>query len=69
LLIGDAAKTKALVAELAAHGYLVTGINYPVVPKGKDEIRVQLSAAHSDEDVDEFLAALAAAGKKLKIMS
>ncbi len=67
LLIGDAAKTKALVAELAASGYLVTGINYPVVPKGKDEIRVQLSAAHSDEDVDEFLAALAAAGKKLQI--
>jgi glycine C-acetyltransferase len=33
----------------------VTNINYPVVPKGKDEIRIQISAAHTKEDLDWFV--------------
>ena len=35
-------------------GILVTNINYPVVPKGRDEIRVQISAIHTKEDLDSF---------------
>jgi glycine C-acetyltransferase len=48
-------KTKALVEALFKEGILVTNINYPVVPKGKDEIRVQLGALHTRVDIDEFL--------------
>jgi len=68
LLIGDAAKTRSLADELRSRGFLVTPISYPVVPKGSDEIRVQLSASHSAEDVAEFLDALTAGAKKLGII-
>lgn len=58
ILIGDAAKTRALTDSLFEKGFLVTNISYPVVAKGSDEIRVQLSAAHSDEDMELFFEAL-----------
>jgi glycine C-acetyltransferase len=37
---------------MLAHGVYVTAFTYPVVPKGKARIRVQLSAAHSAEDIE-----------------
>lgn len=55
--IGDTHKTKELKKLLFDHGILVTNINYPVVPKGKDELRVQLSAAHTAEDLEAFMKA------------
>jgi glycine C-acetyltransferase len=58
LLIGDTLKAKELEMHLFKNGILVTGITYPVVPKGQDEIRVQLSALHTDKDLDEFASAL-----------
>ncbi|KKS95983.1 MAG: 7-keto-8-aminopelargonate synthetase and related enzyme, glycine C-acetyltransferase [Candidatus Gottesmanbacteria bacterium GW2011_GWA2_43_14] len=61
VLIADPFKTKALTDKLFAKGYLVTNINYPVVPKGKDEIRVQISAAQSREDIEKFAREAAAA--------
>ncbi len=54
LLLGDTAKAKALESYLFRHGILTTSITYPVVPKGRDEIRVQLSAAHTREDLKYF---------------
>ncbi len=68
VLIGDAGKTKALTLALYEAGYLVTNINYPVVPPGRDEIRVQLSASHTNEDIDAFIAAATEAGKKFAIL-
>ncbi|MBS3110028.1 aminotransferase class I/II-fold pyridoxal phosphate-dependent enzyme [Candidatus Woesearchaeota archaeon] len=68
LLIGDTAKTKALTKALFEAGILVTNINFPVVPKGRDEIRVQISAAHSREELDAFIEKMATAGKKLGII-
>lgn len=65
ILIGDPAKTKALTAKLFETGFLVTSINYPVVPKGRDEIRVQISAAHTHLDISEFVTALNLAAKQL----
>ncbi len=62
--IGDTHKTKELKKSLYDNGILVTNINYPVVPKGKDELRVQLSAAHTQADLDAFLSA-AKAGKSI----
>jgi glycine C-acetyltransferase len=58
LLIGDALKTKKIVRGLFKKGVIVTNISYPVVSKGKDEIRIQLSAAHTEKDIDELIKAL-----------
>lgn len=58
ILIGDPEKAKELAAKLFAAGILVTTISYPVVPAGKDEIRVQISAAHTEDDIKFFVAAL-----------
>ncbi|MGH6991532.1 MAG: aminotransferase class I/II-fold pyridoxal phosphate-dependent enzyme, partial [Stellaceae bacterium] len=59
LLVRDTAQTAALVAHLRANGVLATGINYPVVPKGEEEIRFQISADHSAADIDDALRVLA----------
>jgi glycine C-acetyltransferase len=58
LLLGDTQKAKQLEAHLFKAGILVTSITYPVVPRGQDEIRVQLSALHTDSDLREFASAL-----------
>ena len=68
LLIGDPVKTRQLVDELFNLGYIVTNISYPVVPKGKDEIRIQISASHSEKDLDEFMEALNKTGKLLDLL-
>jgi glycine C-acetyltransferase len=68
VLIGQTDKTKALKMELFEKGFLVTNINYPVVPKGKDEIRVQISATHTDEDLTAFLTALHESAKKVGVV-
>jgi len=57
VLIGDTAKTKEIVSVLFEKGFLVTNISYPVVPKGRDEIRVQISATHTKEDIDALVKA------------
>jgi glycine C-acetyltransferase len=56
ILIGDPGKTQALTAALFEKNILVTQISYPVVAKGKDEIRVQISAAHTKADIDYLVA-------------
>lgn len=68
LLIGDTGKTKQLKEKLFEAGILVTNINYPVVPKGRDEIRVQVSAAHTKEDIEFFVQAVTKAGKELSLI-
>lgn len=55
VLIGDPVKTRELVDFLFSKDFLVTNISYPVVPKGADEIRVQLSASHQKEDIDYLI--------------
>ncbi|MCH6588638.1 MAG: aminotransferase class I/II-fold pyridoxal phosphate-dependent enzyme [Proteobacteria bacterium] len=59
LMVRDTARTTALVGHLRAHGVLATGLNYPVVPRGDEEIRFQVSADHTKADIDEALAVLA----------
>jgi len=58
LLVRDTDRTARLVAHLRALGILATGLGYPVVPKGDDEIRFQISADHTTADIDEALSAL-----------
>ncbi|MFK0290218.1 glycine C-acetyltransferase [Streptomyces sp. NPDC090442] len=64
VMIGDAAEAGRMAELLLERGVYVIGFSYPVVPQGQARIRVQLSAAHSTEDVhrvvDAFVAARAA---------
>jgi glycine C-acetyltransferase len=59
LMLCDTARTSAVVAHLRRHGILATGLNYPVVPKGEEEIRFQISADHTPADIDTALDTLA----------
>ena len=61
LLTRDTQRTLALTAGLRKRGVLATGLTYPVVPKGEEEIRFQISADHTPTDIDFALAALSAA--------
>ncbi|MEV4060180.1 glycine C-acetyltransferase [Nonomuraea dietziae] len=61
VMIGDAAEAGAMAERLLEQGIYVIGFSYPVVPHGQARIRVQLSAAHSAEDVDRAVQAFIAA--------
>jgi glycine C-acetyltransferase len=54
--------------ELLKKGIYVIGFFFPVVPKGKARIRVQLSAAHTQEHLDKAIAAFTEVGKSLTII-
>lgn len=60
LMVGDTEKTAALVSHLFTNGVLATGLNYPVVPKGDEEIRFQVNADHTTADIDYVLDVLGA---------
>ncbi len=60
LMVRDTARTSELVAHLRKHGILATGLNYPVVPRGDEEIRFQISADHTVQDIDDALGVLGA---------
>jgi glycine C-acetyltransferase len=55
LVVRDTQRTRALVQHLSHHGVLATGLAYPVVPRGEDEIRFQVSADHTVADIDLVL--------------
>jgi len=59
LMIRDTGKTRAMVRDLFDNGVLVTGLAYPVVPRGDEEIRAQINADHTEGDVDHVLGLLA----------
>jgi glycine C-acetyltransferase len=61
VMIGDAARAAAMADDLLARGIYVIGFSYPVVPMGQARIRVQLSAAHTPEQIDRAVAAFVAA--------
>ena len=53
---------------LLKEGIYVIGFSYPVVPKGQARIRVQLSAAHSKENIDKAINAFVKVGKSLGVI-
>jgi glycine C-acetyltransferase len=61
VMFGDAVLAGRMAEAMLAHGVYVIAFSYPVVPKGKARIRVQLSAAHSDADVESCVRAFVAA--------
>jgi len=58
LLVRDTKKTKELGKFLIENGILATGLNFPVVPRGDEEIRFQVNADHTPLDIDTVLAVL-----------
>ena len=64
LIVRDSQRTAKLVGHLRQHGVLVTGLNFPVVPRGDEEIRFQICADHTPGDIDEALGILAAFGPR-----
>jgi len=58
LMVRDTRKTTDLVNYLIENGILATGLNYPVVPKGDEEIRFQISADHTPYDINYALSVL-----------
>lgn len=61
VMFGDAALAGRIADRMLEHGVYVTAFSYPVVPKEKARIRVQLSAAHTSEDIDRAVQAFVAA--------
>ncbi len=68
VMIYDAPLAVKFADELLKEGVYVIGFVYPVVPKGKARIRVQLSAAHTSEQIDKTVEAFIKVGKKLEII-
>jgi 7-keto-8-aminopelargonate synthetase-like enzyme len=68
VMLGDARLATAMAVSMLDRGIYVVGFSYPVVPKGKARIRVQLSAAHTAEQVDEAVAAFVAVGRELGVV-
>ena len=65
VMLGDAALATRMADALLDEGIYVIGFSYPVVPKGKARIRTQMSAAHTDSQLDRAVAAFAKVGKAL----
>ncbi|HEU0032371.1 MAG TPA: glycine C-acetyltransferase [Kofleriaceae bacterium] len=69
VMLGDARLAVEMAQRLLAHGIYVIGFSFPVVPKGQARIRVQLSAAHSEADIDRALDAFGTVGRELGVLS
>lgn len=68
VMVGDAVVAQRMAARLLALGVYVVGFFFPVVPRGKARIRVQISAVHSRADLEFAAAAFAQAGRELGIL-
>ena len=69
VMLGDARLASTFADEMLEKGIYVIGFSYPVVPKGKARIRVQISAAHTDKDIDRAIDAFIDIGRKLKVVN
>jgi glycine C-acetyltransferase len=68
IMVHDAKLTQQMARELYDEGIYVVGFFYPVVPKGKDRIRVQISAAHTRAQLDRAIGAFTKIGGKLGLI-
>ena len=68
VMLYDAKLSQEMAAKLLDEGIYVTGFYYPVVPKGQARIRVQVSAGHTTEQLDQCVAAFTKVGKELGVL-
>lgn len=69
VMLGDAKLARDMADEMLKEGIYVIGFSFPVVPKGKARIRVQISAAHTQQEIDQAINAFIKVGRKLKVIS
>jgi glycine C-acetyltransferase len=68
IMLGDARLAQRMAADLFEEGIYVVGFSYPVVPRDQARIRVQVSAAHTDADLDRAVAAFVKVGRALGVI-
>ena len=69
VMLGDASLATRMADRLLEEGIYVVGFSYPVVPKGKARIRVQMSAAHTRRQLEQAVSAFAKVGRELNVIS
>ncbi|HCD67212.1 MAG TPA: glycine C-acetyltransferase, partial [Bacteroidetes bacterium] len=68
LMLYDANIAQEMAARMLEEGIYVIGFYFPVVPKGKARIRVQMSAAHDQNHLDKAIAAFIKVGKEMGVV-
>jgi glycine C-acetyltransferase len=68
VMLGDAALAAKMADKLLERGIYVIGFSYPVVPQGQARIRLQLSAAHTPEQLKRAIEAFTEVGRELKVV-
>jgi glycine C-acetyltransferase len=68
VMLGDASRAAQMADRLLERGIYVVGFSFPVVPQGQARIRLQLSAAHTAEQLDIAATAFAAVGRELGVI-
>jgi glycine C-acetyltransferase len=69
VMLGDARLATEMADRLLAEGVYVVGFSFPVVPQGMARIRTQMSAAHTEADVDQAVDAFARVGQSLGVIA
>lgn len=68
IMLGDARLAHAMADQMLKEGIYVVGFSYPVVPKDQARIRIQISAAHTKEDLERAVQAFQKVGQQLKVL-
>jgi glycine C-acetyltransferase len=69
VMLGDARIASEMAERLLAEGIYVIAFSFPVVPQDKARIRTQMSAAHTDDDIDQAIAAFTRVGRAMGLIS
>jgi len=69
IMLGEEHLAKTMADKLLAEGVYVIGFSHPVVPRGQARIRVQISAVHEREDIDQAVAAFQKIGRELRVIT
>ena len=67
-MLGDAKLASDFANDMLAEGIYVIGFSFPVVPKGQARIRVQISGAHTTDDIDRTVEAFIKVGKARNVI-
>ena len=68
VMLGEEKLASEMASSLFKKGIYVRGFTYPVVPKGKARIRVQISATHTKEQMDKAVKAFEEVGKEMGVL-
>ncbi|MEY2524669.1 MAG: glycine C-acetyltransferase, partial [Ilumatobacteraceae bacterium] len=69
VMLGDARVASEMAERLLIEGIYVIAFSFPVVPQGKARIRTQMSAAHTDADIDTAIDAFVRVGEAMGLVS